>query len=173
MNNSTLDLIKEMIVAYKPLNIDSKRVWAYNGTQDLPEDNDLFIILSFRDVTPYSNIKRHKETENGLQEVITTNTAEDVLISLISRNTQARMAAFKISGAFKSDNADYIQEKNSFHISTINPVVDNSFLEATARLNRFDVTVRVIRAYEDVQDIDYYDKFPNTSEFEPYWLFDK
>lgn len=172
MNNSTLDLIKEMLVAYKPLNIASDRVWAYNGTQDLPQDNNLFIVLSYRDITPYSNIKRHKQTVNGLQEVLTTNTSEDILISLISKNTQAREAAYKVSNAFKSDTAQYIQEKHSFHISTINPITDSSFLEATARLNRFDITVRVIRAYEDIQDIDYYDKFPNTSEFEPYWLIE-
>ena len=173
MNNSTLDLIKEMLVAYKPLNIASDRVWAYNGTQDLPEDNNLFIILSFRDITPYSNIKRYKESATGLQEVLTTNTAEDILISLISRNTQARTASVKVSNAFKSDTAQYIQEKNKFHISTINDIRDSSELEATARLNRFDITIRVIRTYEDVQDINYYNKFPNTSEFEPYWLFDK
>ncbi len=172
MNNSTLDLIKNMLVSHKPLNIASDRVWAYNGTQDLPQDNNLFIVLSYRDITPYSNIKRHKQTENGLQEVLTTNTSEDILISLISRNTQAREAAYKVSNAFKSDIAQYLQEKNSFHISTINPITDKSFLEATARLNRFDITVRVIRAYEDIQDIDYYDKFPNTNEFEPYWLID-
>lgn len=173
MNNSTLDLIKNMLIAYKPLNIDAKRVWAYNGTQDLPEDNNLFIVLSYRDITPYSNTKHYKETQNGYQEVISTNTAEDILISLMSRNTEARTAAFKVSGAFKSDNADYIQEKNKFHISTINEVRDSSFMEATARLNRFDITVRVIRAYEDIQEVGYYDKFPNTSKFEPYWLFDK
>lgn len=172
MNNSTLDLVKNILVTYKPLNIASKRVWAYNGTQEIPEDNNLFIVLSYMDITPYSNIKRHKETTNGLQEILTTNTAEDILISLISRNTQARESAYKIAHALKCDNSQYIQEKYKFHISTINEVGDKSFLEATARLNRFDVTCRVIRTYEEIQDIDYYDKFPITSEFEPYWLID-
>lgn len=170
MNNSTLDLIKGIID--NQMSMPAGRVWAYNGNQDLPQDNNLFIILSFMDTTPYSNNKRYKRTENGLQEIQTVNVAEDILISLISRSTQARDRRFEVSMALNSTYSQYIQEKNKFHISTINEIRDSSFLEETARLNRFDVQCRVIRTYEKIQDVDYYDKFPNTSEFEPYWLID-
>ena len=167
MNNSTLDLIKGIID--KQMNMPKGRVWAYNGTQDLPQDNNLFIILSFMETSPYSNITRYKNTENGLQEVQTVNVAEDILISLISRSTEARDRRYEVSMALKSAYAQYIQEINHFHISTINIIRDGSFLEATSRLNRFDVQCRVIRAYEKVQDVDYYNKYPNTSKFEPNW----
>lgn len=170
MNNSTLDLIKGILD--NQMSMPKGRVWAYNGNQDLPQDNNLFIILSFMDTTPYSNIKRYKHTENGLQEIQTVNVAEDILISLISRSTEARDRRFEPSMVLNSTYSQYIQEKNKFHISTINEIRDSSFLESTARLNRFDVTCRVIRTYEKIQDIDYYDKFPNTSEFEPNWLID-
>lgn len=168
MNDSTLDLIKNILD--RRMRMPAGRVWAYNGTQDLPQDNDLFIILSFMDTTPYSNVKRYKETQTGLQEVQTINAAEDVLISLISRSTQARDRRYDVSKALKSDYSQYIQEKYKFHISTINSIVDRSFLESTARLYRFDVTCRVIRTYETIDDVDFYDKFPNTSKFEPEWL---
>lgn len=170
MNNSTLDLIKGILD--NQMSMPKGRVWAYNGNQDLPQDNNLFIILSFMDTNPYSNTKRYKHTENGLQEIQTVNVAEDILISLISRSTEARDRRFEPSMALNSTYSQYIQEKNKFHISTINEIRDSSFLESTARLNRFDVTCRVIRTYEKIQDIDYYDKFPNTNEFEPNWLID-
>ena len=146
------------------------RVWADNGTQDLPQDRDLFIILSFMDTTPYSNTKHYKETQNGLQEVLTINAAEDIMISLMSASTQARDRRNNVSQALNSDYSQYIQEKYGFHISTIHTVRDSSFLESTARLFRYDVIIRVLRTYEEVDDVDYYDKFPNTSKFEPEWL---
>ena len=168
MNNSTLDLIKNILD--KKMKMPPGRVWADNGTQDLPQDRDLFIILSFMDTTPYSNTKHYKETQNGLQEVLTINAAEDIMISLMSASTQARDRRFDVSRALNSDYSQYIQEKYGFHISTIHTVRDSSFLESTARLFRYDVTIRVLRTYEEVDDIDYYDKFPNTSKFEPEWL---
>lgn len=167
MNNSTLDLIKSILD--NQMSMPEGRVWAYNGTQDLPQDNNLFIVLSFMDTTPYANTTRYKQTENGLQEIQTINAAEDILISVISRSTEARDRRYEVSMALKSTYSQYIQEVNKFHISTINDIADSSFLEATARLNRFDIRCRVIRTYEKTQDISYYDKFPNTSEFEPNW----
>lgn len=170
MNNSTLDIIKNIID--NQMQMPKGRVWAYNGTQDLPQDSGLFIILSFLQRNPYSNISKFKRTENGLQEIQSTNVAEDIMISLISRNTEARDRVFEAVMALKSSYSQYIQEKNKIHISTIGEVRDSSFLESTATLYRFDFNFRVIRAYEKTQEIDYYDKFPNTSTFEPNWLTD-
>lgn len=172
MNNSTLDLVKNILD--KTLDMPAGRVWAYNGTQDLPEDRNLFIVLSYRRRTPYSCQARYKETQNGLAEVLTQNYIEDILISLCSLNTEAREIAPKVSPALsKSAYSQYIQEKYKIHISSIQPVEDNSFMEATGRLNRFDITIRVYRAYEFENSIDFYDKFPNTSKFEPEWLTEK
>ena len=170
MNNSTLDIIKTILD--KEMDMPTGRVWAYNGTQDLPQDNNLFIILSYMDSPPYSNTKRYKQTKNGLQEIQTVNVAENIMISLISRNTQARDRRFEVAMALNSTYSQYIQEKNKIHISTIGEIGDSSFLEASSRLNRWDVSCRVIRTYEKVQDVDYYDKFPLTSNFEPSWLTD-
>ena len=171
MNNSTLDLIKDILD--KTLKMPTGRVWAYNGTQDLPQDRNLFIVLSFRRRTPYSSNARYKETKDGLAEVLSQSFTEDILISLCSLNTEAREKAALVAPALsKSAYSQYVQEKNKIHISNIQSIVDNSFMEATARLNRFDITCTVYRSYETEDLIDYYDKFPNTSNFEPEWLVD-
>lgn len=170
MNNSTLDIIKTILD--KQMNMPKGRVWAYNGNQDLPQDNKLFIVLSFMARNPYSNNAKYVITDEGMKEKQSVNMAEDILISLISKNTEARDRVFEAPMALKSTYSQYIQELNNIHISTIGEVRDSSFLESTSRLNRWDVTCRVIRAYEKIQDVDYYDKFPNTSEFEPNLLVD-
>lgn len=171
MNNSTLDLIKQIID--KQLNMSEGRVWAYNGTQDLPQDAGMFIILSILTKEPYSNNIRYTDTRlGGMQEIQTATFAENIMISCISQNTEARDRVHEVLMALKSTYAQYIQEKYHLHISTINEIVDSSFMEATARLNRFDVRCTVMRGYDVINDVDYYDKFPNTSKFEPEWYID-
>ena len=170
MNNSTFDILKQIID--KQMNMPKGRVWAYNGTQDMPQDSGLFIVLSFMERNPYGNNSRYESTQNGYRERQSVYVAEDILISLISKNTDARDRVFEVPMALKSAYSQYIQDKNHLHIASIGQVMDSSFMESTARLNRFDVTCRVIRTYEQVIDIDYFDKFPNTSKFEPNWLID-
>lgn len=170
MNNSTLDILK--IIIDKELSMPQGRVFAYNGSNDLPKDRELFIVLDYLERTPYANNSRFEATQNGYKEIQTVNMAEDINISMISVNTSARDRLPEIQMALKSTYSAYIQEKYHIHISTINPSTDKSFLEATSRLNRFDTEIRVIRAYEKINDIDYYDKFPNTSQFEPTYLID-
>ena len=162
---STLDFIKQIID--HELNLPPGRVWAYNGNQDIPKDKDLFIILSFRDIRTYANNTKYVKTDTGLNEVQTTNVSEDILISCISQNTQARDRVREVEQALNSYYSQSIQELNHFHISTTNIIEDNSFIEATSNLNRFDLDCKVLRAYQKVQVVDYYDKFPNTSKFEP------
>ena len=170
MNNSTLDFIKQILD--HELNMPEGRVWAYNGNQDIPKDKNLFIVLSYRSKTPYSNNTRYVATENGMNEIQTSNILEDVLISLISQNTQARDRTHEVVMALGGFYSQQIQEINHFHISTTGAVIDNSFIEGTADLTRFDVECQVMRAYEKITPIDYYDKFPNTSILEPNWLID-
>ena len=165
MNNSTLDIIKTILD--RQLNMPTGRVFAYNGTQDLPKDKDLFIVLAYGDRNPYSCQNRYKTTNQGLVEILTQNFTEEVIISLNSVNTSARDRAVEVSPALsRSAFSQYIQEKNKIHISNIQPVRDMSFLEETTRLNRFDIYCTVYRAYETETLIDYYDKFPNTSTLE-------
>lgn len=171
MNDSTLDLLK--LIIDKQLNMPEGRVWAYNGTQDLPQDAGLFIILSYLTRTPYSNNIRYENTESGLKEVQTSTFAENIMLSCVSRSVEARDRAPEVLMALRSTFAQYIQEKHHIHISTTEEIVDSSFLEATARLNRFDVKCTVIRGYDHISEVDYYDKFPNTEKFEPNWYIEE
>lgn len=154
---SSLDVIKKILI--NEMNISAKRIWAYNADVDIPTDGKLFIVLSYAEKTPYSNNTKYVASDNGLNEVQTMNVAEDVIISLLSQNTDARDRSYEVLMALNSTYSQNLQVKNRIHISRIGQVLDNSFLEATARLNRFDVHCRVLTAYDKIKEVDYYDNY--------------
>ena len=163
---SSLDIIKQILD--KEMQMPQGRVFAYNSNVDLPQDRNLFIVLHYTAKTPYSNNIRYENTKDGkLVEHQTSNFVEDVLISLMSVNQDARDRAHEVLMALRSNYAQVLQEQNRVHITTQGDIIDKSFLEATSRLNRFDVRAKIYVSYDKITNVDYYDKFPNTSKFEP------
>lgn len=155
--NSSLDIIKQILDS--EMEMPKNRVWAYNANQDLPKDGNLFIVLHFGQRKPVSNTLKYVSTSNGLNEVQSMNVAEDIIISLISKTTEARDRAHEPHLAMNSTFSRQLQEKYKMHISILGDVWDASFLEATSRLNRFDCKIRVFRAYDKIKSVDYYDKY--------------
>lgn len=163
---SSLDIIKQILD--KEMQMPQGRVFAYNSNVDLPQDRNLFIVLHYTAKTPYSNNVRYENTKDGkLVEHQISNFVEDILISLMSVNQDARDRAHEVLMALRSNYAQVLQEQNKVHITTQGDIIDKSFLEATSRLNRFDVRAKIYVSYDKITNIDYYDKFPNTSKFEP------
>lgn len=157
----TLDLLK--LILDKEMELPVGRCFAYNTEVDLPKDEELFVVMSLVSKLPYSNITKHRNTENGLEQIQIMNLSEDIIISVVSKNTDARERCHEVLMALNSDYSQFMQEKEHMHISTISEIVDSSFLEATAILNRFDIRVSVIRSYEKVTSVDYYNKFSGST----------
>lgn len=120
---------------------------------------NFFIVLKIDEVKPYANNLKYEYTVDGVNEILTTSVAEDITIALLSRNTEARDRAYEILQALSSTLSQQLQEKNKMHISRLGNIYDASFLEATAFLNRYDIRIRVIRSYQNINPVDYYDKF--------------
>ena len=161
---NSLEIIKNILV--NEMNLPKIRVWAYNANMDLPKDNKLFVILHYGERRPISNNAKYVSTDEGLEEHQSMNVAEDVIISLLSRGTDARERAHEVHMAFRSTYSQQRQAKEHVHISILGDVYDASFLEATSRINRFDCRVRVFTSFDKIKTIDYYDKFPYTSVVE-------
>lgn len=151
------------------MELDPKRIWVYNADAPLPKDSGLFCILSLNAQNPYSNnVKYEGDIENDtLTEVQEMNIQADITISLLSKDESARTRAYEVQMALGSTYSQQMQEKNKMHISRIGKVVDASFLEATSRLNRFDIDCIALYGYKKVKPIDYYDKFPIDSMLRP------
>lgn len=155
--SDTLNLLKQLIDTQ--LKMPKGRVWAANSDNSLPKDKKLFIILKIDEVKPYANNLKYEYTADGVNEILTTSVAEDITIALLSRNTEARDRAYEILQALSSTLSQQLHEKNKMHISRLGNIYDASFLEATAFLNRYDIRIRVIRSYQNINPVDYYDKF--------------
>lgn len=153
----TFDIIKQIICTEMELEPD--RVWAYNSNVDLPKDQNLFIILHYGERSPISNTIKYVETANGVEEHQAMNVCEEVIISLLSQNTEARNRTHDVQLAFGSTFSRNLQMKEHIHISLIGGVTDASFLEATSRINRFDIRTKVFKSYSKIKSVDYYDKY--------------
>lgn len=166
----TLDIIK--LILDRQMNMPENRVWAFNTDVDLPKDKKLFIVLFMREQKPISNTSKYVSTKNGMQEHQFVNTKEEITISLMSKNTSARDRAYEVPMALNSFYSRHLQAQNKMHIAILGEVYDSSFLEETSMFNRWDVRIRVFRSYAKIENIDYFDKFPNTAEFEAEYKFD-
>lgn len=162
-----ISIIRNIIMTEMELN--PKRIWIYNADAPLPKDSGLFCILSLNAQNPFSNnLKYEGNIENNtLNEVQEMNIQADITISLLSKDESARTRAYEVQMALGSTYSQQMQEKNRMHISRIGNVVDASFLEATSRLNRFDVDCVALYTYKKVKPVDYYDKFPIDSMLRP------
>lgn len=153
----TLDILKKIID--NEMEMPVNRVFAYNTDVPLPQDGKLFIVLSVIFRNPYSNNVKYKTINNQYSEVQSMGVKEDILISLLSKDKSARERANEVQLALGSTYSVQQQEINKLHIAKIGTANDASFLEATSRLNRFDVRCSVIRSYEKIKAVDFYDKY--------------
>lgn len=153
----TLDILKQIICEGMDLPVD--RVWAYNSDVDLPKDNGLFIVLHYGARTPISNTVKYVETADGVEEHQAMNVCDEVFISVMSQNTEARERVHEVQLAFNSTFSRNLQAKEHVHISILGDVMDASFLEATSRINRFDVKTKLFTSYSKIKSVDYYDKY--------------
>ena len=162
-----ISIIRNIII--KEMDLKPDRIWIYNADAPLPKDSGLFCILSLNAQNPFSNNVKYEDSleDDTLNEVQTMNIQADITVSLLSKDDSARSRAYEVQMALGSTYSQQMQEKNKMHISRIGNVVDASFLEATSRLNRFDVDCVALYAYKKVKPVDYYDKFPIDSMLRP------
>ena len=155
--SSSLDVIKQILDS--EMNMPANRVWAYNQNNDIPQDGNLFIVLHFGKRDVIANSSKYKYKANGADEIQSTNVREDIMISLLSKNNDARDRAHEVLMALNSFYSQRLQAKNKMHISTTGDIYDASLLEGASRINRFDVKIKVFKSYEKMKAVDYYDKF--------------
>ncbi len=165
MNREPIKVIADILC--KELGINANRVFLFNSLNPLPKDDDLYIVLQQTEFPPFGLKKEYKQNNDTYTEVQSYMTKEVITISLVSKNTDARLRRYDVNLALNSTYSQQMQEQYGFHIAQCNPVSNRSYLEATARLYRFDTEATVITAYSKTQAVDYYDKFDNTVVFEP------
>ena len=151
------------------------RVMIYNEEYDIPPISGIYIVLGFvsENIISNSNDSGEKlnilETQQNLEESMDYKESQSLLkseiiqIDIISKNSEARLRKEEIILAIKSNYAQRQQEIYDIQISMLpSSFLDLSEIEATARINRYAISVRVNSIYTKTKDTDYYEIFQDT-----------
>lgn len=161
----TIKVVADILAKFMTLSQD--RIFLANDGRELPKDEGLYLVISIASRSPYASKSEQKSVGGAMREVLTMNVAERLVVSICSKNSDARLRCHEVQMAMASQYAEQMQELYGFHISRMANVNDRSFLEATARLNRFDCEINTLTCIEKVQDIDYFDTFEIEDKFNP------
>lgn len=164
MNREPIKAIADILV--NQLNIESSRIFLMNSLRELPKDDNVFIVLQEVTFPPFGLKKEYKTINGTYTEIQSYMTKQIVTISILSKNTDARLRKYDVNLALNSTYSQQIQEMYGFHISSVNPVANRSFLEETSRLYRYDTEATVITAYSKQSAVDYYEVFDDTITIE-------
>jgi hypothetical protein len=137
------------------LELPQERVFIANDGRELPKDDSLYIVLTVNNTTPFGSNVEQKETSDSMIEIQSLNFKQTIIVSLISKNSDARTTAYEVINAISSLYSIQQQEKYACHIARLSPINDVSFLENTARLSRFDVAINMISWKEKRKTINY------------------
>lgn len=157
MDREPIKAIADILV--NQMSIAADRIYLPNSLRALPTDENIFIALDVQTYPPFGMKREYQENKGVYTERQSVMIKQLVTIKVMSKNTDARTECYKVAMALNSTYSQQIQEKYGFHLSVNNNVQNRSFLEATARLNRFDTEVNVITAIKQTQAVDYYDTF--------------
>lgn len=149
----------------KELPISSDRIFIYNDGRPLPKDSGLYIVLSINGTEVFRNTSKTKDDTN-FTEVQDQNFKQDIIVSVISRDSSARMMANNVVMALSSIYSQQLQERYACHIARISNITDASFLEKTDMLTRMDVLVHILSWKQLTKTVDYYEVKDVESIFE-------
>lgn len=142
--SDAISLIRSLLVS--ELNLAPDRVVNYNQKWTLPPGDGLFVMLSFMNGKPYSTGMWHEDTAAGLAEIQETAMQETYAIDLFSRTNEARERRHEILWALNSTAAQQMCEVNTMKLAGLpSSFHDLSFLEASGRLNRYQLTFHLLR----------------------------
>ena len=146
------------------MGLSEEQILIYNQDFILPDSSGLFIIL--QDTTSQvfaSNNRFIPAAENvvGAEENIISLNKEEIIINVISKNSEARLRRAEIGMALRSNFSQGQQELYQFKITNITSSLNVSEAEGAGMLNRFATTVSLFAHYEKTIDTPYYDNFTN------------
>lgn len=137
------------------------QVWIYNNKINIPNDEKLYVIVSFLNEKIIGNNLHYENNANGgLNEITTVNTLASITIDILSRSTLARDRKAEVLMALFSTYSQQVQEANSFQIARNGFNITNvSEAEGPAIPNRYNLTFNVTYATSKTKQVEHYETF--------------
>lgn len=144
------------------MDLKADRVFLYNQKWNIPPDDGVFVNVGIIGDRPFG-VSQHFEDDEatgGLTEVQGTNIQEIYSVLIYSQNSEARRRRHEILFALNGVPAQQAQEKYSFKISNLpTDLLDVSQGEGSSRLNRYNLTFRVLVSYSRRRSVEFFDNF--------------
>lgn len=135
------------------MNLGPDVVAVYNQRRRIPPTSGLFIDVAIIATKTYGNNTRTiaPTATTDLVEIQGINVQEMYQIDIFSADASARVRRYELLAALSGIASQQAQEKYSFQIAHIpSSFVDVSEIEASARLNRYALTITVL-AFEEIR----------------------
>ena len=156
---TSFDVIRQILVGYVDF-LNPDRVYFYNQKYKIPDDEDLFVVVSYRTSKILSvRSKFGLDINQDYTEVMDVNTLEGLSVNLLSKNLQAYNLKELFVAALSSYVSEGIQSKNAIKILRIAPINDLSEVEGSTRLYRYEIPFNMFAWYERLTVADYYNSF--------------
>ncbi len=156
----TATVIAQIIQSEMVLDEDHCNI--YNQKYRIPPDEGLFVVVSIIGSHPFGVVSRwvNQPNSNELVEEQGLNVVEMLQIDIFSKDPSARRRAHEVIFALNSNRAQQACDLYQFSIGRLpTSFNDISFLEASARLNRYALAFNVTRGYSKTAPIPFFDQF--------------
>jgi hypothetical protein len=145
MDKLTESIIVDII--QRKLGLPAASVWLKDQNKEIPPDANLYVVVGFRDSTPYSASLPYL-IEKTVGEVVNTyevnegQMGERITIDILSRSDAAIRRKNEIIMALNSIYSKQLQEKYKFKMARVpNAFLNTSHAEGGSRLNRYTITI--------------------------------
>jgi len=149
------------------MDLRENQVVLYNQKWKNPNDDGLYIFFALIGTKPYGNTREYQNSDDNeaLLEILTVHTQETYSIHVYSRSQAAWDRKEEVLLFLNSTAVQQIQEAVGFKLATI-PVsfVDTSETEGAGRINKYTITVNLLRMVQKENVVQYYDKFPDSNK---------
>lgn len=163
---ATQSLLVGLLRAYLALGND--QVVVYNQKWVLPNDSRLYVVVASLSQKAYGTSAETRQVEDGddtkLVEDVSISSREVLTIDLLSRSQEAVNRKEEVLMALSSQAAQALSETYAIKIARI-PTGPNdvSRVEGTAKVNRFQYVLPVLRTRTRTTDVDFFDEFNQPS----------
>lgn len=159
----TIEIFCELIS--REMNAPLNAVQIYNQKRRLPTTKGYFVDVAIIGEKPFAVNSRQGPlyANPEIQDLLSTQTVnvqEMIQVDIFSYDASARLRKYDLLFALQGDSAQRMAEQYAFKIARLpQSFIDASEVEASARLNRFALTVLVLRAYERQKQIGSFTSF--------------
>ncbi len=154
---TSMDLLRTIII--NQMGLKPEVVNIYDEKWKIPPTDELFIVLEYRSGKVIANRNIFVSDGEDPVENQEVNMLEQIVVGIFSRDRSATQRKEEVLMAILSSYAERQQEKYSFKIARVGPIVDLSAVEGVAMLKRYDIDLSVYAWYSKTISPEYIDSY--------------